>query len=333
MQRISVSSLGWLLLLIPALYLSSCSTETFRVTGHHDRLSVGLVQMVDDPVFAEAREGFMAALNESEYPPEMSVTVEWTSAQGQYLALKPILSTYVTEHKDLIVTLGSPCLERAIEVVDKTPLVFGVAINPKVLGLNVKQREGLPNFTGTYSEPPLDELGAIIRSIMPEARRLGTIWNPSEINSRYEMHFLRQMSRKYGFEVVEIRVRNSERLESATRQLLDSDIDFVLIIADNTVMEGFEEITPLFREQKLPIFTDLPALVKEGGADLGWGFDFYEWGRITGRLAVQVLSGTPPLTIPITRFTHHRLVVHPASIKALGLSIPEEVMSRADSII
>ena len=311
----------------------TCSHKRERVVNEDRSAKIGLLQIVDDPLMQECRRGFVEVLNEGLPGLGREVDVEWVNAEGSNLALKPILLSFMRERKDLIVTLGSPCLDRAVSVVAEIPVVFGVVINPMLLGLNIDKRSGYPNFTGSYSEPPLEELGAIIRRLMPNLRVLGTIWNPSEINSRYEMYHLRRFCEKYGYELKETRIRSIDELEARTQLLLDWEPEAVVILADNTVLEGFGRVAPMIKDQGIPIFTDIPTIVTKNGADLGWGFDFFEWGKETGRKSLEVLSGKKPLEIPIQEFSVYRLAVNLKSLSEMGLTVPADLRDRADTVL
>jgi len=311
----------------------ACSYKKARVENDNRSARIGLLQIVQDPLMEESRRGFVEALNEGLPILGKEVDVEWASAQGNNLALKPILLSFIDERKDLIVTLGSPCLDRAVSMVVEIPVVFGVTVNPMVLGLDINKRSNFPNFTGSYSEPPLDELGNLIRRLMPNLRVLGTVWNPSEINSRYEMYHLRRFCEKYGYELKEARVRSVDQLEARTRLLLDWEPEAVVILADNTVLDGFDRVAPLIKDQEIPIFTDIPTIVREGGADLGWGFDFFEWGKETGRTSLEVLSGKKPAEIQIREFAVHLLAINPKSLAAVGITVPADLLDRADRVL
>jgi putative ABC transport system substrate-binding protein len=312
--------------------LVGCSAGPERPRAAGERLTVGLVEFVSDPAFLDARKGFMDALQAGQPQAGTPIKVELADAKGDSLALKPILMTLDQEHVDLIVTFGSPTLEGAINLIDVTPVVFGVAINPLILGLDKEHRQGHPNITGTYAEPPMHSLGTCMQSILPHMGVVGTIWNPTEINSRYEMLALRRMCKENGYELVESRVRGLVTIEHAAGVLLDADIDALVVMADNTVVAGFDVVAPLFKKKGIPIFTDMPSLVRPGGADLGWGFDFYEWGRTTGGLALRVLTGSRPLDVPISEFQALRIVINQQAFTALNLTVPPELLEKAELI-
>ncbi|MBI4773356.1 MAG: ABC transporter substrate-binding protein [Deltaproteobacteria bacterium] len=310
----------------------TCSHKKPLAGNDSQTARIGLLQIVDDPLMAESRRGFIEAFDEGLPTLGREIDVEWANAEGSNLAIKPILLSFIDEPKDLIVTLGSPCLDRAVSMVVEIPVVFGVTINPMILGLNINKRSNYPNFTGTYSEPPLEELGELMRRLMPNLKTVGTVWNPSEINSRYEMYHLRKFCKKYGYVLKEARVRSVDQLEERTHLLLDYEPEAVVILADNTVLEGFDRIVPLIKKRRIPMFTDVPTIVKEGGADLGWGFDFFEWGKETGRVSLDVLSGKAPSEIPIREFSVHRLAIEVKSLSAMGVTVPQDLLDRADKV-
>ncbi len=314
------------------LFSTGCGTGAEK-TKSRDISDIGLVQLVDTPLMAQARQGLEDELADRLGTRVHRVRLDWADAGGQPLALKPIIQTFEKENKQVIVTLGSPPLEHAIEVVATVPVVFGVTINPGVMGLNLKYRPAMPNFTGTYAEPPIAALGEFVKILMPDLREVGVVWNPSRVNSRYEMHALRTWCASEGYVLEESRIRRSADLEYATRLLLDKEPQAIFILADDLVIDGFRDLmAPIIRERGIPMFTDMPDLVGEEGADLGWGFDFYLWGRATGRKVVEVLEGTAPYLVSIDRFEQCRLVVHRAGLEKAGLQVPETLLEKADTV-
>jgi putative ABC transport system substrate-binding protein len=327
----TASSRVWLsVACLICLIVLGCSTGPEK-TKPRNGSDIGLVQLVDSPLMAEARRGLEDALTEGLRADGKWARLDWAAADGEPLALKPIIQAFEEEGKQIIVTLGSPPLEHAIAVVAETPVVFGVTINPGVLGINLQYRLSMPNFTGTYGEPPLEGLGEFVKMLMPNIKEVGIVWNPSRINSRYEMHALRKWCAKEGLLLEEARIRRMTDLDYATRLLLDKQPEAIFILADDLVIQGFHDhMAPLIKAEGIPIFTDMPDLVGEGGADLGWGFDFYAWGRATGRKVLAVLSGTTPHQVPVDRFEQCRLAIHQAGLESARLQVPPELLQEAD---
>ena len=293
---------------------------------------VGIIQPAPFSELNEARKGIVESIRQSDLAGKSRIDVEWATAGENRLTIPPILEQFEKLNFDLIITISSPCLEQAVKRVYNTPVVFGVTIDPAIIGLKIDGGKDSRMFSGIYGDPPLLELGRRIRQIMPEANTLGVLWNPSEINSRYEMLALRKMSTKYNFEILEARVRNSKDMEAKAIELVSLNPDVILLIADNTVARSFSFISPIFERSGIPVFSDFTGLV-EDIAVLMIGLDHYGWGRATGEMAEKVLAGTPIHQIPLERFEDIEVVVNTKKARTIGITIPSDVLSAANRVI
>lgn len=293
---------------------------------------VGIVQLAQFSELNETRRGILESLEKSDLASRSRIDVEWASAGQQRLAIAPILDQYQRSGMDLIITISSPCLEEATRFTFGTPVVFGATIDPGIIGLRIDREKYSRNFTGVYGDPPLLELGRMVRQILPDVHTIGVLWNPSEINSRYEMLALRKMAEKHDFDIVEVRVRKSREIEEKTIELIIQNPDIILLISDNTVARSLGDILPIINHSGIPLFSDLTGLV-EDVAVIMIGLDHYLWGQATGKLAIQVLKGTPAREIPIQRFGDTTVIVNVKRAKSHGIEIPASILAEADRLI
>jgi len=297
----------WLGLIVCLTVFAQCATQKGEVKLK-STYRVGLIQLTEDPALNEARRGIVEVFEEEGKAKGTTINVEWASAGGQRLRILSLLNDFQSRNVDLLVTLSSPCLEEAIRNIERLPVVFGATVNPRILGLNPSQEKRLPHFTGIYAEPPWEELGRILERIAPDVRTVGVIWNPSEVNSRYEI------------------------LMDKTESLLELKPDLIVVMADNTVVKGFHEIASMISEKGVPVITDINTLVKQG-AVLGVGFDFHAWGKATGKIAIKVLEGTPPIEIPIEEIRDSKISVNLKAAQRLNLTIPQDIVEKAVHVI
>ena len=313
------------------LIAASCS-DSGRERKIRSTYRIGIVQLMQEKELDTARNGVIEAIRGSNLAQEAEIIVDWADAGGQRLAVEPIIEKFQANNFDLLVTLSSPCLEEAIRADLRIPLVFGVAINPKVLGLGEGSESRLIDVSGVYGEPPLPKLGDILMKILPQTHTVGVLWNPSEINSRYEMLALRTMCRKHKLEILEGRARTAERLIDKAYDLLTLTPDVIVLISDNTVARALPAIAPLIKQSNIPAVSDV-AEFAQNIAVLAVGFDFHAWGMATGNMAVRVLSGTPARDIPYESFQDIKVVINMDVANSLKLEVPKDVLAMADQVI
>jgi len=293
---------------------------------------LGIVQFSESPDFEQARQGLVEAIGRGPAEHQVKTNIEWASAGGELLGIMTILQDFKKKKPDVLVTLSSPCLEEASQLIDQIPTVFGVCINPKVIGFDESQQVYMRNYTGIYGEPPLQELVRIIQLVKPDTKTVAVLWNPSEINSRYEMGILRAVCRHHNLTIVEQRLRRPDQIRLKAQALLEFDPDVFILFADNTIREGFSSISSLLTARRVPVFTDMSDLA-EKGALLELGFDYYSWGQATGEMVLEILGGKSPREVPVRKFEALKLRVNLKTASQLNLSIPQEVLDQATQVI
>lgn len=116
---------------------------------------------------------------------------------------------------------------------------------------------------------------------------------------------------------------------------MPEDIDAILLLADNLVASRLAQGTPNFvsvsRERKVPLSVPVVSQVAQGGT-ISYAFDFRSLGRQSARLVDQVLRGVKPGDLPVET-VEFSLVINQYIAKEIGLTIPDEILQQADSII
>ena len=321
---------GLIVLTLSVVFLLGCSTGDKY--GKNGVIRIGVVQFNQSAELDQALRGVIEAAQESQLAKEMTIHIDWADAGGERLRIRPLLEKFETQEFDLLVTLSTPCLEEAIRQVTSKPIIFGVAINPMILGLNRGEDGFWRNISGVYSEIPMERLCLETRRILPATRTVGVIWNPSEINSRYEMLALRKACKKLNFEIVETRIRTADTLPQKANELLSLNPDVIVLLSDNTVARTLPEITETLLESRVPVVSDLGAAA-DNVAILTAGFDMLDWGKATGAMAIKALMGTELKDIPLEEFTEVKTTINLKIADRLGVKIPANILESADKVI
>jgi putative ABC transport system substrate-binding protein len=187
-------------------------------------------------------------------------------------------------------------------------------------------------ITGVASTAPIKQTLALIREVLPQARRIGTVWTPAELNSEYYLQVLREGAGALGFEVVAIPVANVNEVLLSGQILLNKKVDLIFPISDNTINASFEALGRLANENSVPLFGEFPLFTLQGAcAAMGW--DFFEMGYRAGEIAARVKNGEDPASIPIESMSRVRLHLNLDAARRQGVEIPPHVIGQADEII
>jgi putative ABC transport system substrate-binding protein len=294
--------------------------------------TIGIFQITDSPTLIETRKGFIKALTDSGLRDGVNVRLEIRNAMGDMKEAQRIAQEFVKERTDAIVALSTPCLQAALMATQKIPIIFSSVANPLLLGVGRSVDQHLRNVTGVASAGPVKQMLALIREVLPGARRVGTLWTPAELNSDYYLRLAREAAAELGFEIIAVPVANANEVLFAAQRLLNERIDVLYPISDNTINSSFESVGRVAEENGIPLFGGILVGARLGAcAAMGW--DFSEMGYRTGQIAIRVKNGEDPGQIPLQSMSRNHLILNLAAAKRQGVKFPAAVIQRADEVV
>jgi putative ABC transport system substrate-binding protein len=313
-------------LAIVFLFCFSCQNE------QKDLYTIGLFQVDDAPTLNSVRRGFLNALEEAGLLDGVNIRMIIRNGMGSIPEIQRIAQEFVELKVDMIVPLSTPCLQAALHATTEIPIVFSSVANPFLAGAGVSEVDHLPNVTGVSSRGPIKEGLALIREVIPGARRVGTLWTPSELNSNYYLDLARDAAKEMGLEIVAVPVHNKSEILLAAQMLLNKKVDVIYQISDNTINASFEAVSRVADENSVPLFGGALFSVQQGAcAAMGW--DFLEMGHKAGEIAIRVKNGESPAGIPIQNMSTVKLHLNMNAAERQGVTFPEDVLKRADEIL
>jgi len=292
----------------------------------------GIFQITDAPTLNEARKGFIQALTDKGLRDGVNVRLVVRNAMGDLSEARRIAQEFANQKTNMIIALSTQCLQAAMMAAPKVPVIFASVANPELLGIGRSAEDHSRNISGVASTAPIKQTIALIREVLPGARRIGTIWTPAELNSEYYLRVLREGAGEMGFEVVAVPVANISEVLLSGQMLLNRKVDLIFPISDNTINASFESLGRLAKDNSVPLFGGSPLFTRLGAcAALGW--DFFEMGYNAGEIASRVKNGEDPGRIPIQSMSRVRLHLNLAAAKTQGVVFSPQVIGRADEII
>jgi ABC-type uncharacterized transport system substrate-binding protein len=257
---------------------------------------VGLVYFAPEPGADVVIRAVRDALRDRGFVQGKNLEFHQAHAQADISNITQLLQNYDSSDVDLIVALTTPCLTAACSTVKNKPVVFAYVYDPIAAG----------------------------------AGRNMTDHNSSEANSRKVVEVARELCRKQGIRLEEVPVTNTSEVYLAAQVAAQKNIDAIWIAGDNTATTAFDAIVNVASKAKLPVLTnDVEAVDK--GATLAVQIGFYQPGYEAGVMVSHILLGEKPATIPIENIAQKRIEVNYASLKALGLTVPEDILKESVS--
>ena len=308
------------MLLAVASVLFACQTT-------EKKLTIGFVQITDDPALNLAKDGVFRALADSGFKDGEKIKILNHNAHGDLSMIPTIIQTLLTQNVDMIITNSTPCMAAAAQLVKDRPIVFTVSFSPQQIGIKGE----LNNVFGVYDTIKANEFTNLLIECIPGLKRIGIPYNNAEINAEYSVETLSKEFTKRGIDIVTAPVNNVNDLTMAAQYLLTKDIDVFVASADNTVYLGLPVLVKLAIENKTPVFTTDPIQIQKGAA-LGLGINYETWGYLSGLKAVEILKGRIPAN-RITIIPSYQLGINLQSCVGMGLTVPESVIARSDYTI
>ena len=258
---------------------------------------IALINLVENPALDNAIEGVGIGLLESGLRSGEDYIMKTWSAQGEMAQLSQIVDAVIRENPDLIITVTTPALIATAQRVKDIPIVFTVASDPEKLGL-YKEGNRPANICGVFDDPPLDQLLKMVRNHISGLSAVGIVYDAAEMNSLISVEKLRKAGEEQGVRILESTVSGTVDLPMATQSLIQRGAQAIMLSSDNTTTTGFPAIIRVAKSAGIPVFTTEPDMVKRGATG-AIGDNYFEWGKESGAMAAQVLSGISPSLLPV----------------------------------
>jgi len=225
----------------------------------------------------------------------------------------------------VVVAWGPDCARYSSPIVAPS-IVFVVNADWVALNLVTTQR-----ITGVSTWAPgfLRERLALLRELLPDARRLAILWEPSDNGSVRTFNESAASTVGFGFQRESLEVRGAPDLEGAFRRAIERDADALCVLSSPMSFVYRAHITRLAATHRLPTVFDLGEFAEAGGL-LAYGGSLGKAFRQAAFQVDRILRGARPSTLPVERPTKPELVVNLAVARSLGLTMPASVLARAD---
>lgn len=316
-----------------ALGLAGCgasqptpSTQTGNTSGEK-AIKVGIVQIMEHPALDAAREGFLETLKSNGYEEGKNLTVEYQSAQGDQSILSNITQKFATEKLDLVLAIATPSAQSMARSSADIPILITAVTDPVAAGLADSMEKPGKNITGTTDMNPLKEQFDLLKTVVPNAKKVGVIYNAGEDNSQVQVKMAESVAKDAGLELVKATVATTSDVLQAA-QSLAGKVDAIYIPTDNTVVSAADSVIQVANENKIPLFSGESSVVDKGG--LGTiGINYKKLGAQTGDMALKIIKGQKPADMPIESQKEFDTVFNKATLELLGIKLPADLQQKA----
>lgn len=292
---------------------------------------IGISQYVEHPALDAAREGFIEGLKEEGFEEGKNVEFSLENAQADFPTTQTIAKKFSSENVDLILAIATPSAQSAANVTKDIPILITAVTDPVSAGLVKSLETPETNVTGTTDMNPVKQQFELLKEILPDAKNVGIVFNAAEANSKVQVDIAKEAAKELGLTIVEANVSNSSEVNQAIQTIADR-IDAIYVPTDNTVASAIGAVVKICNDAKIPVIGSERAHIDNGGLAT-IGIDYFLLGKQTGKMAARVLKGEKPAEIPVEDSKDLKLIVNKKAAAAIGIDVPEAVLSKADEVI
>ena len=293
--------------------------------------SVAVTAIVEHPALDSARDGVLEALNAAGYTEGKNLKWQYQSAQGNTGTAAQIARKFIGDQADAIVTIGTPSAQAAVAGTKRIPIVFTAVTDPVQGQLTPSWEASGTNVTGVSDVLELGKQMELVKQIVPNAKRIGMVFNPGEANSVAVVAALKDILPNYDLTLVEAAAPRSVDVGTAARSLVGK-VDVIYTNTDNNVVSAYEALVKVGNDMKIPLIASDTDSVKRG-AIAALGVNYHDLGLQTGRIVVRILEGEKPGDIKPQTSEKIQLFVNPDAAEKQGVTLSQELLDSAAEII
>ncbi|EFM12373.1 protein of unknown function DUF534 [Paenibacillus curdlanolyticus YK9] len=316
-----------LIVLLAMISITGCGDS--KETNGQITKKIGIIQIVEHPSLNSIRESFIKQLAANGFKEGSNLTVDYQNAQGDPNNLKLIAQKFKNAKYDLIVAIATPSAQAIAGETKDIPIVFAAVTDPVSAGLVQDLQKPGGNITGTSDVTSAEQNIKLAMQITPDIHKLGAIYNPGDTAAVMVMNELRQYlkSSNEKIELVEMTASSTGDVQQVM-QSLAGKVDAIFAPPDNTIASSMPVVSKVARDAKKPLYVGADSMVKDG-ALAGYGIDYDILGQKTADMATEVLNGKKPGDIPVKVMTELNIYVNTDTAKAIGVSLPDDVLNKA----
>jgi putative ABC transport system substrate-binding protein len=325
-RRTFLAGTGAVLLAAPLAAEAQQSGKVYRIGILGEKAS--------DPTEARLWQAFRRALQELGWNEGKNILIEDRWVEGNYARIPQLAADLIRLKVELIVTRGSTYVEGVKKATSSIPIVFIAHADPVATGHVVSLARPGGNITGlALLQTEINRKAfEILISIVPAAKRIAVLWNPDVPSHIPGLKTLEESARTVRVQLQAVVVRTESDLGSAFSAMTRVQVQGVLVLPFGPYLAARLRMAELAITYRLPTIFAVRDHVEAGGL-MSYGPDYNDLFRHAAVYVDKILKGAKPADLPVEQPTKFELVINLKTAKALGLTIPQSLLQRADEVI
>lgn len=279
-------------------------------------------------------DAFRQGLRDLGWVEGQNLVVEVLAADGNYERLRNLAAALVRLQVDVIFASSKPAALAAKHATSTIPIVIGRVADPVASGLVATLARPGGNITG-WTHQGLEmrvKYLDLLKEAVPGASRVGILWNPANTIHEVSLKHIETAARALNVRLHPVAVSDPGDIEKAFATLASIPVQALSVFQDGMFLSRGSQIVALAARTRIPTIYGATELVKAGGL-MGYGVNLPDMYRHGASFVDRILRGDKPAHLPVEQPTRFELVINLKTAKALGLTIPQSLLVRADEVI
>jgi putative tryptophan/tyrosine transport system substrate-binding protein len=295
---------------------------------------IGILGGGSSAAFAPFVAAFHEGLRETGYVEGQNAATEYRWAEGSYDRPPAMAADLVGRKVDVIAAMGgTPSALAAKSATSTIPIVFLVS-DPVASGLVASLARPGGNLTGVdmFTLELMAKRLELLSELVPQGRAIALLVNP---NTPITQGYIRNAQEAAGAKAVQLQILKAgteSEIDAAFASLVQLQAGALIVVADPFLDGRREQLVTLAARHAVPVIYALREFAVAGGL-ISYGASFPATFRLAGIYAGRILKGAKPADLPVQQPTNFELVINLKTAKALGLTIPQLILARADEVI
>ena len=287
-------------------------------------------------VVADRITAFQRALRDLDYVEGQNVTIEWRSAEGKLDLLPKLAAELVRLNVNIIVAAGGDPPVRAVKQATQTiPIVMANASDPVGAGLVASLNRPGGNITGLSTAPGPEIYGKhieLLKETFPKLTRVAIVSNPANQFSPLALREAEATAHAFMVSLQILEARNPGEFDAAFAAATKERAGALLVVEDPMFFGERTRLANLAAKNRLPAIYGILEYVEVGGL-MAYAADRTDMFRRAATYVDKILKGAKPADLPVERPTKFEFIINLKAAKQIGLTIPPNVLVRADRVI
>ena len=295
---------------------------------------IGFLATVSPSTISDRVEAFRQGLRELGYVEGKNIVVEWRYAEGKLDRLPALAAELVRLKTDIIVTAGPQATRRAKEATVTIPIVMGFDNDPVGSGFVASLPRPGGNITGLSTLAP--EISGkqleLLKEIVPKLSRVAVLGDSNEPGNAQALKEVELAAGAFKVQLQYLDVLNLKDIENSFQSASKQRAGAVIVLAGPVMPAHRTEVVNLAAKNRLPAMYFRSDFVEAGGL-MTYNVNYNDLFRRAATFVDKILKGRMPADLPVEQSTKFELIINLKAAKQIGLTIPPNVLARADKVI